>query len=52
MATLHIYCMYDMQHKTQNIMNVVADQCIFYGDIDGLENWLDVNEGRYIEELR
>jgi len=47
-----IFCMFDMQNKTWNIMDAEENTCIFYGDIDGVENWLVENEGMYEEQLR
>jgi len=52
MSKRKVFCMYDMQHKTWNIMAAADNTCIYYGDIDGLENWLVENKGNYTEELR
>ena len=48
----NIFCMYDMQHKTWNIMAAKDNTCVFYGDIYGVENWLVENEGMYEEVFR
>ena len=47
----NIFCMYDMQHKTWKIMST-ENECLYFGDIDGLENWLSENDGTYTEEFR
>ncbi len=51
MAKQRIWCMYDMNNKTWNIMSAADNSCIKYGTIDDIENWLDENKGSYIEEF-
>ncbi|HEY7866164.1 MAG TPA: hypothetical protein VIC51_09190, partial [Psychromonas sp.] len=47
-----IYCMYDSHNKTWNIMSAEDNSCIHYGNIDGLNNWLEKNKGDYTEVSR
>ena len=52
MNKIKIYCMYDIRHKTWNIMDSKENNCIFYGDIDCVEKWIVENKETYDEEFR
>ena len=45
-----VFSMYDTANQTWNIMDM-DKQCLFFGTIDGLEEWLDNNKNNYQEEL-
>ncbi len=47
---IKVFSTYDTFHQTWNIMDM-DNQCLFYGTIDGLEEWLDSNKNHYQEEL-
>lgn len=46
----NIYTTFDTAYETWNVVDM-NNQCLFYGSIDELENWLDENKGRYQEQL-
>lgn len=43
-----VYSTYDTAFGTWNVMSM-DNQCLFYGSIDELENWLEENKDRYQE---
>ena len=43
-----VYSTYDTAHQTWNIIDM-NNQCLFFGTIDGLEEWLDGNKDNYEE---
>jgi len=46
---IKVYSTFDTANDTWNVMNM-NNQCLFYGTIDGLENWLIDNSDRYQEQ--
>ena len=44
-----VFTMYDTINQTWNVMDM-NNNCLFFGSIDGLENWLDENSDRYQEQ--
>lgn len=44
-----VYSAYDTAFETWNVMDM-NNQCLFFGTIDGLENWLIDNSDRYQEQ--
>lgn len=44
-----VFSTYDTFHQTWNIMDM-DNQCLFFGTIDELEEWLDSNKDKYEEE--
>ncbi len=49
-SKIKVFSTYDTFHQTWNVMDM-NNQCLFYGSIDGLEEWLDSNKTYYEEEL-
>lgn len=45
-----VFSTYDTQYQTWNVLDM-NNQCLFYGTIDGLEEWLDENKDKYHERL-
>jgi hypothetical protein len=45
---LRIYTTYDCQNSTWNAM--LGTECLFYGTIDQLEDWLVEHKNKYREE--
>ena len=48
-SKIKVFSTYDTIHQTWNVMDM-NNQCLFYGTIDGLEEWLDSNKDKYEEE--
>ena len=46
---IKVFPMYDTTNGTWNIMDM-NKQCLFFGTIDGLEEWLDNNKDNYQEQ--
>lgn len=44
-----VFSTYDTINQTWNIMDM-SNQCLFFGTIDELEEWLDSNKDKYEEE--
>lgn len=49
-SKIKVFSTYDTFHQTWNVIDM-DNQCLFYGTIDGLEEWLDSNKTHYEEEL-
>jgi hypothetical protein len=47
---VQVYSTYDTCFQTWNVMDM-DNQCLFFGTIDELEEWLDSNQDRYEEQL-
>lgn len=45
-----VFSTYDTTFDTWNIMDM-NNQCLFYGSIDELEEWLDEHKENYQEQL-
>ena len=43
-----VYSTFDTAYSTWNVMNM-NNQCLFYGSIDELEDWLKENKDHYHE---
>ena len=43
-----VYSTYDANYQTWNVMTN-DNVCLFFGDINGLEDWLLDNQDRFIE---
>jgi hypothetical protein len=45
-----VFSTFDTIHQTWNILDM-NNQCLFYGTIHGLEEWLDENKDKYHEQM-
>ena len=45
-----VFSTYDIAFGTWNVMDM-NNQCLFYGSIDELEDWLDENKDSYQDQL-
>jgi hypothetical protein len=43
-----VYTTFDSANRTWNVMDY-DNNCLFYGNIEQLEDWLDTNKGVYYE---
>ena len=51
---MNVFVMYDMQNKTWNIMKKngaqnIDSECMLYGNIEEICEWLDDNKGLFTE---
>ena len=49
-SKIKVFSTYDSFHQTWNVLDM-SNQCLFYGTIDQLEEWLGSNKDHYEEEL-
>ena len=47
---MEVFSMYDTTYQTWNVMDM-DNQCLFFGTIDELEEWLDSNKDKYQEQV-
>jgi len=45
-----VFSTFDPLYQTWNILDI-NNQCLFYGTIDALEEWLDKNKDKYHEQV-
>jgi len=45
-----VYPTFDVQNETWNIIQKDNRDCLFYGDIDQVEQWLVDNADNYVED--
>ncbi|MCW8996027.1 MAG: hypothetical protein OQK77_09460 [Psychromonas sp.] len=45
-----VFSMYDTAYQTWNVMDM-NNQCLFFGNIDELEEWLETHKDKYQEQI-
>ena len=50
MNRIAVYSTFDNNHQTWNVMDL-ANHCLFFGNIESLETWLDEHKDKYREEI-
>ncbi len=47
---IDVYVTFDSIHNTWNVVNS-DNQCVFFGNIDEMEEWLFENKDKYLEQV-